>query len=102
EALVEEEAFERVSRAAERGELGEALGEGEGQRERGEEALAAGERLHRPAAVRVPVVEDEELLGLAAERVAALRELLEVPRAVLGEDPERFFLDVGEELVCAQ
>src|SRR3989304_5359179 len=86
EAFVEEEALQGPPRRALGGEVRKALGQGEGEGERGEEGLAARERFDRAHAVRVPVVHDREVLLRPAPRlrgfpraqaqlVAALRQL---------------------------
>ena len=91
-----------VAGAAFGSETGEPLGQGESQGQRGQEGLAAGERLHRAVAVGVPVVDDRELLVVHRERIAAERKRLQATRAVARELAQRLLLDEGQELVGAQ
>src|SRR5262249_29655689 len=77
-------------------------GQRQRQRQRREERLAARQRAHRAFAVGVPVVDDEEVVAVVAQRVAVLRQRAQVRRAVLGQHRQRLLLHEVLEAVGAQ
>ena len=78
------------------------LAERQGERQRGQERLAAGQRLHAPSLLAVPRVDDEELVIDHLEPVAAARQLLEVDAAGGRERHQRLLLEERHDPVLAQ
>src|SRR5439155_23078741 len=58
EALIDEQALQCLAPVCAGAEIGQALGERQGQGERGQERLASAERLDGPHGVRVPAIDD--------------------------------------------
>ena len=90
EPLVEEEAVEAAASARDH------LGERERERERGEEGLAARERVRGPVGGAGVHVEDVERI-IVAEAVGTVRQLFEVDAAQIRERGSLLFEQVREE-----
>src|SRR5262249_51808551 len=102
EAFVEEQALERRAAFGAGGQRDDPLRQRQRQRQRREERLAAGQRAHRALAVGIPVVDDQEVGAVVAQRVAAGRQRAQPRAAVLGEQRHRLLLHVVLEAVGAQ
>src|SRR5205085_6064615 len=84
------------------GERPHLLGERERQRQRRQERLASRKRADAPSLLAVPRVDDEELVALEREPVAAGGERRQTVRARRGEELERLRLQEGNHAIRAE